>query len=263
MSNIKISELPEFTGSVAGSWLVMDNSTQTTTYKVLRENIVSTTSGTSGSSGYNGTGGSSGTSGTSGSGTSGTSGFSLFNLTGSIWNTTNNIGITGSFYTSKDIIVNNTMNIGLGGGNIDTNIAIGPNALVSNISGSGNIAIGSGSLSYFNTTGESLNTAIGFNTLNVLTSGSSFNINNVSRNTMVGGYAGYSLVSGSRNTAVGGEAMINANNTERNTALGRGTLINLGTLYGSGSKYNTVIGHNAARDLISGSNNILLMGGSF
>ena len=99
MSNIKISELPEFTGSVAGSWLVMDNSTQTTTYKVLRENIVSTTSGTSGTSGYNGTGGSSGSSGSSGiSGTGGTSGIGLGISTKANTILTTNTGWTGNDY---------------------------------------------------------------------------------------------------------------------------------------------------------------------
>jgi hypothetical protein len=34
MSNIKISELPQFTGNTSGSWLVMDNPSQTVTYKV-------------------------------------------------------------------------------------------------------------------------------------------------------------------------------------------------------------------------------------
>ena len=39
MSNIKISQLPTYTGSVAGTWFVIDNPTLTETYKVLRENI--------------------------------------------------------------------------------------------------------------------------------------------------------------------------------------------------------------------------------
>ena len=68
------------------------------------------TSGTNGSSGSNGTDGSSGTSGSNGTnGSSGTSGDSLFALTGSVWNTTKNVGITGSLYVSssiqKDVIV--------------------------------------------------------------------------------------------------------------------------------------------------------------
>ena len=49
----------------------------------------------------NGTNGTSGTSGAAGSsGSSGTSGDSLFALTGSVWNTTNNVGITGSLIVS-------------------------------------------------------------------------------------------------------------------------------------------------------------------
>ena len=131
MSNIKISQLPTYTGSIAGTWFVIDNPTLTETFKIVRENIVGS-SGTSGTSGFNGANGTSGTSGTSGSdgssgtsgsdgssgtsgssgigssgtsgtsgtgagGSSGTSGDSIFALTGSVWNTTNNVGITGSF----------------------------------------------------------------------------------------------------------------------------------------------------------------------
>jgi len=68
------------------------------------------TSGSSGSSGTSGTSGSSGTSGTSGgtgssgtSGTSGTSGDSIFALTGSVWNTTRDIGVTGSVYVDGNL----------------------------------------------------------------------------------------------------------------------------------------------------------------
>jgi hypothetical protein len=61
-------------------------------------------SGTSGSSGSSGTSGSSGSSGTSGSsGSSGTSGDSIFALTGSVWNTTNNVGVTGSVYVDGNL----------------------------------------------------------------------------------------------------------------------------------------------------------------
>jgi hypothetical protein len=40
MSNLKISQLPEFTGNTSGSYLVMNNSGETTTYKVKKENYV-------------------------------------------------------------------------------------------------------------------------------------------------------------------------------------------------------------------------------
>ena len=40
MSNVKISELPEYSGNTTGSWLVMNNSGETITYKVKKENWV-------------------------------------------------------------------------------------------------------------------------------------------------------------------------------------------------------------------------------
>jgi len=40
MANVKISELPEYSGNTTGSWLVMNNSGETTTYKVKKENWV-------------------------------------------------------------------------------------------------------------------------------------------------------------------------------------------------------------------------------
>ena len=107
MANTKISELPLYTGNTTGAYLVMNNSGQTTTYKVTRENIIgaSGTSGTSGSSGSNGSSGSSGAAGASGSsGSSGTSGTSPstvgFITTGSISTTQS---ITGSLNVSGSI----------------------------------------------------------------------------------------------------------------------------------------------------------------
>lgn len=40
MANLKISELTEFTGNPIGTYLVIDNSSQDTTYKVKRENFI-------------------------------------------------------------------------------------------------------------------------------------------------------------------------------------------------------------------------------
>ena len=40
MANLKISQLPEYTGNTSGSFLVMNNSGETTTYKVKKENYV-------------------------------------------------------------------------------------------------------------------------------------------------------------------------------------------------------------------------------
>jgi hypothetical protein len=40
MPDLKISQLPEYTGNTSGSWLIMNNSGETTTYKVKKENWV-------------------------------------------------------------------------------------------------------------------------------------------------------------------------------------------------------------------------------
>ena len=69
---------------------------------------------------------------------------------------------------------------------------------------------------------------------------------------------------GARNTIIGAAVWQNANNAERNTGLGRGVLSAIGqdTGIGSGSKYNTAIGHNALFTFDSGSNNTFIHGGS-
>ena len=51
MGNQKISQLPTYSGSTTGTWLILNDSTETNTYKVLTTDIAGT-SGTSGSSGY-------------------------------------------------------------------------------------------------------------------------------------------------------------------------------------------------------------------
>ena len=236
--------------------------------------------GSSGTSGSNGTDGSSGTSGSNGSnGSSGTSGLTDKTgliTTGSIATTQSITGslivsgsqlITGSLSTSQDILVNG-LTVGKGGGNILTNIAIGAGALRSNTTAQSNVAIGSGSLGLFSIGGggTALNTAIGTNIMSSLGSGSFASINSISQNTMIGGNAGQSIVSGSRNTVIGAFAMQSANNVERNTGLGRGVLSALGASangsIGSGSRYNSAFGHNAMFQFISGSNNVVINGGS-
>lgn len=41
MSNLKISQLPDFTGSTAGSWLIANNAAESETFKIERENFLS------------------------------------------------------------------------------------------------------------------------------------------------------------------------------------------------------------------------------
>jgi hypothetical protein len=168
--------------------------------------------------------------------------------------------ITGSVTTSADISVN-SVTIGLGNGNISTNLAIGNGTLLANTTALGNIAIGAGALASQAFSGNGYNTAIGANTLSLLGSagGAAAQLNN---NVIIGSNTATAMTVGTRNTIVGASAMQNANYTERNTGLGRGVLTSLGTSAGSGSKYNTAIGHNTLFALTSGSNNTFIHGGT-
>ncbi len=99
MASTKISQLPEFVGNPAGTYLVINNAGETITYKINRENFIgaSGTSGTSGSSGSSGSSGTSGTSGSSGSsGTSGTSGSSGSSGTSGTSGSSGSSGTSGS-----------------------------------------------------------------------------------------------------------------------------------------------------------------------
>jgi hypothetical protein len=40
MANTKINQLPLYTGDTTGAYLVMNNSGETTTYKVTKENLI-------------------------------------------------------------------------------------------------------------------------------------------------------------------------------------------------------------------------------
>jgi hypothetical protein len=188
--------------------------------------------------------------------------------------------ITGSLTSSADIRVN-SMTIGLGGGNIAANLAIGSASLQSNTTGGGNVAIGnatlqsnvggassvaigSSALRFFSTAGAANNIAIGGNTLLLLgVSGSA--IAAIQQNTIVGGSTGQGLTVGARNTIVGALAFQGADYVSRLTGIGRGVFGAIGSAAptnGSGSQYNTAIGHNAAFSLQSGSNNVIIHGGS-
>lgn len=91
MSNRKFRDLPLYTGDTSGTYLILNNSSQTTTHKVTKETLFSGftggAAGTSGTSGSSGTRGSSGSSGTAG--TSGTSG-----LAGDLYRTTSSTSLT-------------------------------------------------------------------------------------------------------------------------------------------------------------------------
>jgi hypothetical protein len=106
MSNLKISQLPEWTGNTDGFYLPANNSGETITYKITRETLIGAagTSGSSGTSGINGTNGTSGVSGSSGtsgvSGSSGTSGINGTNGTSGANGSSGTSGVSGSSGTS-------------------------------------------------------------------------------------------------------------------------------------------------------------------
>ena len=134
----------------------------------------------------------------------------------------------------------NSVKIGLGSGNVATNIALGNGALRSNTTGFNNTAIGSYALET-NTTG-SYNTASGTNALNKNTIGRD--------NTALGFNALLQNTTGSDNTASGAFAL-NANTTGiRNTASGTNAL-NSNT---TGSN-NTASGYNALNNNTTGAGN--------
>jgi hypothetical protein len=127
MANLRISQLPEYTGSATGVYLVMNNSGETATYKVTRENII-------GSSGSSGTSGNSGTSGTSG--TSGVVSYTGLITTGSISTTQN---ITGSLVISGsvNIISTTALQIGTGSGDEGGEIVLAKAITNTSLTGSG------------------------------------------------------------------------------------------------------------------------------
>jgi hypothetical protein len=120
----------------------------------------------------------------------------------------------------------NTLTIGLGGGQIASNTAIGVTALNANTTATQGVAIGFESL-LFNTTGVQ-NTSVGALSLRANTTGqlnSAFGRSSLSSNTTSNqntGFGAYSLLSnstGANNTAVGVFALSNTN-AGNNTAIG-------------------------------------------
>ena len=150
---------------------------------------------------------------------------------------------------NSDILVND-MTIGLGNGQISTNVVLGKGAFTSNTIGKDTIAIGENALA--STSDKDGNIAIGqealFNTVN-------------NNNTGIGYRTLYSNISGSRNTAIGRQALEDNTKGDRNTGIGQraaegNSVGNDNTAIGdralvhnrSGS-FNIAIGTDAARGL--------------
>ena len=169
-------------------------------------------------------------------------------------------GATGSFtnlQTSKDANIN-TITVGLGGGNISTNVALGQSALISNTTGNYNIAVGFEPLLQ-NTTGSN-NIAVGIGTLLQ-------NINGYN-NTAVGSDSLYTNINGYNNTVVGYGTLFFNTLGNYNCAFGVNSLYNnktgnyncafgVDSLLNSGGNNNTAYGYYAGSKN-SGSNNTYL-----
>jgi hypothetical protein len=153
-----------------------------------------------------------------------------------------------TYLTSSTDALINGLTIGKGGGNLD-NIAIGNGALVNNVSGNVNIAIGTQALSSSINSSVAGNIAIGYRSL----------YNNISSNNVAVGFRSLEANTiGLRNVAVGVSALITNTSGSNNVAMGLQAL--LGSTTGNG---NTAIGYRAGygtgvNSNTTGENNIFI-----
>ena len=164
--------------------------------------------------------------------------------------------------TGGDALLN-TLTVGLGGGQVITNLAVGPSALFSNTTGSLNVAIGLSSLQT-NTTGNS-NTAIGFQSLSSNTTGTgntaigrqSLYANTTgSTNTAIGYFSLFTNTTGNNNTAMGIQALNSNTAGSNNTVIGYAAGLDVNTATSTGA--NTFIGYFTGGGIVTGVNNTIL-----
>lgn len=255
-----------------------------------------TNTGTTGATGITGPTGPTGPQGIQGRiGRTGPTGNTSWTLANNVITPIDTSGLTGpvvtaaSFNSTNDITIN-TITIGLGLGNISTNLAVGIEALSNNTTGDNNVAAGYNALQN-NTTGYN-NVAAGYGALGSNTIGY-YNIaignslqnngegySNVAvgdatlqnntlgfRNSAVGDSALYSNTIGEHNSAFGCYALQNNTTGSNNSAVGSislysNTIGNNNTASGYESLYsnttgsnNTSIGYQALNSLTTGSNN--------
>jgi len=192
-------------------------------------------------------------------------GAGIANSTGSAWGTSYSVSGTGSVaLTSNPVFATdvtvNTLRVGLGAGNLSSNVAMGNQALNANTTGANNVAIGSQSLLTSSTAIN--NVAIGGNTLRLTTIG---------QDNIAIGYNALAInVGGNANTAIGSGALIANTSGIRNTGIGQGALVanssgsnNVGIGRDSGVAIttggdNVCIGNTSAATLTTGSNNTII-----
>lgn len=171
----------------------------------------------------------------------------------------------------------NSITTGRGGGQVESNIAFGTNALLENTTGANNTAIGNNTLKV-NTTGTN-NTAVGSSALTVNTNGvnntaignNALKVNTTgTNNTAVGASALTVNTTGVNNVAVGTSAMINNTTGTNNTAMGinalaanttqsNNTAVGTSALAANSTGFsNVAIGVSALSKNTAGSNNVAL-----
>jgi hypothetical protein len=166
--------------------------------------------------------------------------------------------IVGAKLFTQDIFINN-MRVGIGMGNLDTNVVFGAGSFSANTSGTFNVGIGQNSLQK-NITGNN-NTAIGAFTLANPTA-SSFNV-------AIGTAALQNTTTGDQNIGIGASSLRNTTTGLRNIGIGASSLLNniigisntgIGNqaLLRSTGDYNVAIGRNAGAAIVSGNKNIII-----
>jgi hypothetical protein len=162
---------------------------------------------------------------------------------------------SGALTTYFDAVIN-SVNIGRGGGNNTSNIAVGVGALTANTGGWYNTAIGTNTLAANLT--QHYSTAIGYHTLRKSTAGANTAFGALAaENTTSGGAitaVGYAALmantTGANNTAIGASALSSSTTGTNNTAIGSGALQSL-TI----SSNNTAVGASALVSATTGTNN--------
>lgn len=133
----------------------------------------------------------------------------------------------------------------------DNNVAIGFEALDSEIGGQNSVAVGYQALLDQNTSNANHNTAVGNQCGKSITTGV--------QNTLLGSLVGDALTDADFNVAIGMEALSTDTKGSRSVAVGKGTLKNQ-NFTTSTDAYNVCIGYEAGNDITTGQKNQLIGG---
>jgi hypothetical protein len=133
--------------------------------------------------------------------------------------------------------------VGLGGGAISTNTAVGASALAANTTSGNNTAVGN--LALLNSVGIN-NTAVGAEAMRSVTTGAD--------NIAIGYASLFNGYTGSNNIAIGATSMYNSNVTgSNNIAVGKNSGLNI-----DAGSFNTFIGTYSGQNVTTGSKNVIV-----